>query len=180
MHFIIVLFLAIIIYMLQLYFYKRDWAKGLSVDISYSREDACVGDQVELIETITNEKALPLPVLSVKFKSSKTFVYDDMNNAAISDHYYRNDIFSVSGNQKIVRKQVFTTTQRGFFVIPTNTIFVISSISFANLIKSLSPFLAFHTLATPRIIFLPIKPYFSLKSLSVGLNTDKSMLLFIT
>ena len=119
MHFIIVLFLAIIIYMLQLYFYKRDWAKGLSVDISYRREYACIGDQVELIETITNEKALPLPVLSVKFTSSKTFVYDDMNNAAISDHYYRNDIFSVSGNQKIVRKQVFTTTQRGFFVIPT-------------------------------------------------------------
>lgn len=117
MVFVIVILLAIIIYMLQLYFYERSWKKHLSVNVKYNLSEACVGDRLELIETIENRKSLPLPVLYVKFSSSRSFIYDDMNNSAISDHYYRNDIFSISGNQQVIRKQYFTTTSRGYYVI---------------------------------------------------------------
>ncbi|MGN0438396.1 MAG: DUF58 domain-containing protein [Lachnospiraceae bacterium] len=119
MVFIIVIIIAIIIYIFQLRFYEHFWKKNLSVNIAYSQNDAFVGDKIELIEKIENRKALPLPVLYVKFSSSKTFIYDDRNNSAISDHYYRNDIFSISGNQQVIRKQYFTTTARGYFVIPS-------------------------------------------------------------
>lgn len=117
MQLIIVIFLAIIIYILQLRFYKRYWNRNLSVNVKYNRSEAEIGNKIELIETIENRKLLPLPILYVKFSSSKSFVYDDMNNSAISDHYYRNDIFSISGNQQVIRKQHFTTTSRGYFVI---------------------------------------------------------------
>lgn len=119
MIFVIVILLAIIIYMLQLRFYEHSWKKNLSVNVKYNLSEAYVGDRIELIETIENRKALPLPVLYVKFTSSRSFIYDDMNNSAISDHYYRNDIFSISGNQQVIRKQYFTATSRGYFVIPS-------------------------------------------------------------
>lgn len=117
MQLIIVILFAIIFYLLQLRLYARNWNKNLSIQVSYSQNEANIGERIELTETIENRKLLPLPLLYVKFSSSKTFLYDDMNNAAISDHYYRNDIFSISGHQQVIRKQHFTTTSRGHFVI---------------------------------------------------------------
>lgn len=117
MQFIIVVFLAVILYLLQLWFYRHYWNKNLSVHIKYSQPEAEIGDEVQLIETIENRKWLPLPILYVKFSSSKTFAYEDINNAVLSDHYYRNDVFSISGNQRVIRKQHFKTTARGYYVI---------------------------------------------------------------
>lgn len=117
MQLLIAIFIAIIIYLAQMKLYAKYWNKNLSVKVEYSTTDTRIGENVCLIETIENAKALPLPVLNVKFSSSKTFLYEDMDNTTLSDHYYRNDIFSVAGNQQVVRKLSFTTTQRGCFII---------------------------------------------------------------
>lgn len=117
MQLFIAIMLAVAFYLAQLILYKKHWNKGLAVRVEYNQNEACIGEHLELIETIENRKLLPLPVLYVKFSSSRTFLYEDMKNAALSDHYYRNDIFSISGNQQVVRKQHFTTTERGHFVI---------------------------------------------------------------
>ncbi len=117
MQLLIAIMLAIVFYLAQLMLYTKQWNKNLSVQVEYSQKEAYIGEHLELIETIENRKPLPLPVLYVKFSSSKTFLYDDMSNTVLSDHYYRNDIFSISGNQQVVRQQHFTTTERGYFVI---------------------------------------------------------------
>lgn len=117
MQYIIAIILAIIIYFLQFSLYRRYWDKALTVRISYSKVYANIGDTLELTEQVENKKLLPLPVLSVKFCSSRTFQYETDENASLSDHYYRNDIFSILGNQQVTRKQLFRTTQRGYFVI---------------------------------------------------------------
>ena len=118
MRFLVVIFIAILIYFLQLHIYRKYWNRNLSVQICYNRSEAQIGDKVDLIETLENHKLLSLPLLYVKFCSSSTFQYDEMKNTSLSDHYYRNDIFSISGNQKIIRRQTFRPTTRGYFVIP--------------------------------------------------------------
>jgi hypothetical protein len=44
-------------------------------------------------------------------------VFDDEEDANVSDRYYRNDVFSILGNQRIVRSLEFETTARGVFSI---------------------------------------------------------------
>lgn len=117
MQYLIAIAIAIFLYLFQSRYYRNHWSDGLSVEISYSRSHVHIGDTVELTEQITNQKKLPLPVLYVKFKTSRTFLFDTEENAAISDYYYRNDAFSVLGNQLIKRKLKFHPSQRGYFTL---------------------------------------------------------------
>lgn len=117
MQYILAIIIALTIYFLQSAFYQKYWDKNLKVRISFSKFHANIGDTLELAEQIENGKLLPLPVLFVKFCSSRTFQYEKTDNSFVSDYYYRNDIFSILGNQQITRKQIFRTTKRGYFVI---------------------------------------------------------------
>ncbi|MDE5863835.1 MAG: DUF58 domain-containing protein [Lachnospiraceae bacterium] len=117
MQYILAVLIAILIYLLQMILYGRFWDENLTVSISYSKTYADVGDTIELLEQIENRKPLPLPILYVKFCSSITFQYEAAENVSLSDHYYRNDIFSVLGNQQITRTQTFRTTKRGCYII---------------------------------------------------------------
>lgn len=117
MHYILTIATALIIYFLQAAFYRKYWDQSLHVAVSYNKEHADIGETVELTEQIANRKLLPLPVLYVKFRSSLTFQYQSLENASVTDYYYRNDIFSILGNQQITRKQVFRTTKRGYYEI---------------------------------------------------------------
>ena len=48
---------------------------------------------------IENNKPLPLPILNVKFATSRSFIFAEEENANVSDRYYRNDIcVSASGH----------------------------------------------------------------------------------
>lgn len=117
MQYILVILIAILIYLVQMILYGKFWNERLNVKISYNKNHVDVGDMVELSERIVNRKLLPLPFLSVKFCFSRTFQYDAVENVSLSDHYYRNDIFSILGNQQITRTHAFRTTKRGCYII---------------------------------------------------------------
>lgn len=119
MQYILAIIIALTIYFVQASLYYKYWDKSLNVRIFYSKPYAEIGDTLELTEQITNRKWLPLPILYVKFRSSRTFEYESAENAFLSDYYYRNDIFSILGNQQITRKQTFRTTKRGYYIIDT-------------------------------------------------------------
>lgn len=108
---------AIIIYVLQQQIFKKNWSENLTAKIEFKQDYINVGDRAELYEVINNAKKLPLSVLHVKFSSSRDFIYDDLDNSAITDQYHRNDVFSIMGNQKITRRLNFTAVKRGFFVV---------------------------------------------------------------
>ena len=117
MKLLIALAIVIFLYDLQDRLYRKYWNTNLSTRLSFSTELADIGDSVTLSEVIENNKALPLPILYVKFKTSKTFHFDSEENANVTDHYYRSDAFSVLGRQRITRQLHFKTTKRGYFTI---------------------------------------------------------------
>lgn len=119
MQILIIILLAGTLYLLQMFYYYRHWTDGLSTVISYGQTHAAIGDNVKLTITVSNKKRLPLPVLYVKFKTSRTFIYQTEENSTVSDYYYRNDVFSILGNQQVQRTLSFTTTKRGYFTIDT-------------------------------------------------------------
>ncbi len=117
MQYILTVMTALIIYFVQSFLYQKYWDRDLQVTVSYSRNHAHIGEVIELTEEIENRKLLPLPVLYVKFHSSRTFLYQSEDNSSLSDYYYRNDIFSILGRQRIIRKQTFRATKRGYYPI---------------------------------------------------------------
>ena len=62
---------AFLLWMLQAALYHTLWKKNLGAALSFSCPGTTEGGQVILQETVTNAKALPLPVLHVKFQMGK-------------------------------------------------------------------------------------------------------------
>lgn len=108
---------AMLLYELQRILYSRFWNKGLTVDLRLSDDKAVEGDQLSLIETITNQKLLPIPVLKIKYMASRSLIFLDTRLTEVTDHTYRNDLFSLMMYQKLTRSIPFLCTRRGYYTI---------------------------------------------------------------
>ncbi len=119
MNLIVAIVIAVCVYLWQKKLYASWWNKNLDVTISFA--DTCIreGDESTLTETIYNGKLLPLPVFHVKFSTARALEFADRENASVTDGYYRNDIFSVLGYRKIMRRLLFCAKKRGLYGILT-------------------------------------------------------------
>lgn len=117
MELLISIAIAIIIYAVQTMLYRRLWDRNLTVSIHFEDECVMAGSKTALLEVINNAKFLPMAVFHVKFSSSRTFCFDDQDNSVVTDAYYRNDVFSVMGNQKVTRRLTLTAEHRGYYEI---------------------------------------------------------------
>ena len=117
MRLVVAIFIALFVYVFQRNLYIRYWNKGLDVFINFSDTYLNQNDRSYIEEVINNNKFLPLSVLHVKFAAPASFTFENNDNAFITDSYYRNDAFSVLGNQKVTRKLYFTAGKRGYYTI---------------------------------------------------------------
>lgn len=115
MELIVAIVIALVIYAIQVKLYRELWNEHLHVTLRFKDQMIRAGEDSSLIEVIHNNKALPMPVFHVKFSCSKSFVFEDMENAYVTDSYHRNDVFSILGYQRITRTLNFTAQQRGYY-----------------------------------------------------------------
>lgn len=108
---------AVCVYWLQAYLYKRYWDEKLYLQLSFSRQEVCAGEELELIEEVKNEKRMPLSILLMKFSCPRCFHFFDDEHVTVTDSCYRNDTFFVNGYQRITKKLPFVATQRGYYTI---------------------------------------------------------------
>lgn len=114
---LIIAVFALLVYILQAYIYKKYWNKNLDLDIHFSSDAVYAGDEVELVEVVTNGKRLPLPVFTVKFETSRNMLAMDNKNSSVSDNFYRNDIFTLRSLRKVTRSITFYCKKRGYYDI---------------------------------------------------------------
>lgn len=105
------------LWILQAVIYHHFWRRGLKAALSFNRPWAAEGERAMLTETVTNAKALPLPVLHVKFQMGKYLVFTSPGNFMITDQNYRSDIFSCMPWQEIRRNLEFSCKKRGYYTI---------------------------------------------------------------
>lgn len=117
MRIVIIIVIAVVIYTIQNRLYKSRWNRQLDVSIEFEREYTECGTGMYLIESVTNDKFMPLPILHVKFATDRSFIFEDNENASVTDSYHRNDVFSIMGNEKIIRKLKFEVSKRGLYKI---------------------------------------------------------------
>ena len=117
MRLLVAIFIAIFIYAFQKTLYGKMWDKNLDVSVEFHDNYLAKGERSYITEVINNAKFLPLSILHVKFVAPISFKFEDTDNAAFSDSYYRNDVFSVMSNMKITRRLYFTADKRGYYTI---------------------------------------------------------------
>ena len=122
MQLIIAVLVAVLMYSIQYKLYRQFWDNKLNISVKFQNSYMNNGDRNYLTEVISNEKRLPLPVLHVKYSTSKTFIFDDYENTSVTDLYHRNDVFSVLGNQRVMRTLSFVATKRGFYTMNNQNI----------------------------------------------------------
>lgn len=97
--------------------YESEWTKNFELELAFSEEQAAEGDYLYLYEMITNNKKRILPAVCVKFRTSRYLAFEDMQGGTVSDYFYRNDVISVRGFEKVRRKLRFRCKKRGVYHI---------------------------------------------------------------
>ena len=108
---------AFLIYQLQKYLYRNFWSRKLTVDLTMSDNKAVEGEELVLYETIQNRKLLPIPVLKIKYTTSRYLSFLDLRDTEVTDNTYRNDLVSVMMYQKLTRSIPFVCSRRGYYTI---------------------------------------------------------------
>ena len=65
--------------------YGKLWKKGLKAQLRFEERDVEEGDSATLVETMTNDKFLPIPVLTLSFQVDRSIEIDEDRNATVSD-----------------------------------------------------------------------------------------------
>lgn len=113
----VILILVLLLVLVQGMFWNKFWARDLGVNLHFADHGVTEGEDSSLIETITNRKWLPVPVLHVKFQMGRELVFSNSKNFKITDQNYRSDIFSCMPWQEIRRTLNFRCTKRGYYPI---------------------------------------------------------------
>lgn len=123
--------LGFFLMLFQKMLYEKLWYRHLHVDISFGEDHIFQGEQGELKEIIENRKWLPLAMLKVKFKTDRRLLFDNHKGSRTTDQYYRNDVFRISGGEKVTRTLKFTGGSRGYYTIDEVSL-VASDLFFLN------------------------------------------------
>lgn len=108
---------AFLVMQIQKYIYISWWNRNLYVTLDFADNNLFEGEKSQLYEIIENKKKLPLPVLKVKFRTSRNLIFEDIKGSKSTDFFYRNDIFQIGGKEKITRTLNFTASKRGYYKI---------------------------------------------------------------
>lgn len=108
---------AFFLYYLQQAVYRKWWNKGLQVSLEFAQKELFEGEESQLYEVIENRKRLPLPMLKVKFQTSRNLEFSDIKGSKVTDFFYRNDVFEIGGGEKITRTLKFVGKKRGYYKI---------------------------------------------------------------
>jgi len=108
---------AVLIFLIQRGLYRYYWSRKLFINLKFSTSHCMEGEDAYLTQTITNQKLLPIPILRIKFQTSRHLVFYDNNNSQLSDNNYRNDLVSLVMYQRLTRNLKFLCSRRGFYTI---------------------------------------------------------------
>ncbi len=115
----VVAVIALIVIALQYRIYRKNWKKGLTTELRFSKSVAEQGEEFYLTETCINNKNLEISPLRIKYAVDRSIVSKDIQNqnAQGSDKFYFSDGFVAGPYKKITRSIKCKGLKRGVFSI---------------------------------------------------------------
>lgn len=114
-----VLITAGTITLLQSLIYNHFCLKKLTYDRKFSKRSAFVGDNITMIETISNNKILPIPWLMIESRMMKALKFGQLDDLFISGDMYHKSIFYMGAYKKIKRTHYIKCVERGYMALNT-------------------------------------------------------------
>ena len=108
---------VLIVGVLWTLYYKWQWDKEVLVKLWFASAFVYAGQETKFYEVIENRKAVPVPVMEVRFRTKKELDFSNADNTVVSDYIYKRDIFAILGRQKIIREIPVKCTKRGRYTI---------------------------------------------------------------
>ena len=115
---LIVIGVIIIVFILEVVYYRRHALDDLNLRVDFSKSVANYGEDIELIEVAENKKALPLPFIILKFETPREIRFYDTSIVTSSDYNYREDMLTMKAYSKHTRRIKVKCRKRGYFVFP--------------------------------------------------------------
>lgn len=132
-----VIIVTIIVIIVQSYMYNYWGPAKIRYNRSFSRSSVFEGEDIEMIDTISNNKLLPLPWLRLESKISKNLEFRSNHlGSKDDDGEFHRTLFSLMPYQKITRRHKLTCVQRGYYALNTVSMSTGDVFGFAQIFKS--------------------------------------------
>ncbi len=116
--FIVALILAIV----QNFIFSRAGLTKINYNRSFSTPFAHQGDEVYMVEEISNNKILPVPWLKIESRMPKVLSFGRLDDLTISAEIYHRSLFFMGAYRKITRTHYVKCTKRGRCVLNSASI----------------------------------------------------------
>jgi len=108
---------SLILILLEYLAYRRWAMTGLKYDRVFSTRQAFEGETIQMLETIRNEKPLPLPLLTVESRMNGNLSLSSHANLEVNEIGYHKSLFTLMPFSKITRTHQVTCLKRGFYEV---------------------------------------------------------------
>lgn len=133
------LLLAALVIGFQSFIFRKTAFRKLSYSRSFQVSSCYEGDKIELMETIGNRKALPVPWLRVESRFRTGLLFGSQLNLDISEGQHSQNhksFFSLMPWTKIVRRHQITAVRRGVYKLGTVTMTSGDLLGLSSMVRS--------------------------------------------
>ena len=115
MELIAVILLVLLVLFGEIGLYRRNGFKGLSYRCRFSETECTEGDSLQFVETVSNEKGMPVPWLKAELTTSCWLDFPETNSSQTGENRFVTSFFSVRGHAKVSRVWNITCEKRGAY-----------------------------------------------------------------
>ena len=114
---LIILLLTGALLLTERWLYRRRWDRKLHYECAFSTDEAYEGDEVELIETVTNGKLLPLAWAKAEISAPQWLRFAGSQSIVAGATRYVPSFFVLRGRHRVIRRWKVQCTRRGVYLI---------------------------------------------------------------
>lgn len=117
MEFVAIIFMVIVLLAVQLVLFAKNSFRHFEYRCFFTKDEVTEGEEVGLVEMVSNRKWLPLPWLKSELSTSRWLEYAGSQSEVIGDLRYVPSFFTLKSYQKISRTWKVKCLKRGVFEI---------------------------------------------------------------
>ena len=115
MELIAVILLVLLVLFGEVGLYRRRGLEGLSYYCHFSETERTEGESLQFVETVTNDKTLPVPWLKAELTTSRWLDFPEANSAVTGENRFVSSFFSVRSRSRVSRVWEITCEKRGVY-----------------------------------------------------------------
>ena len=109
----VVLLLLVLVLGGQVLLFSKYLFRNFRYRCSFDRQEVFEGEQIQMVETVLNGKALPIPYLRADIVTSRFLEFADTESSLTDETRFVPSFFMLKGYQKITRRWKVTCARRG-------------------------------------------------------------------